>query len=586
MNNSKNSINEFLNQLNNKIRLSDFIGQFVQLTERGNSFVGKCPFHNENTPSFNVSNDKSLFYCFGCKAGGNIINFLTKYKNVSFNEATNFLSNYSGIPFQNTKKNVEVSNAEKLIYAINKECNEFFQHSLYANKFAYKYLLSRGLSDEVVRKYKLGFCPEHEKLISFLNSRGYELDQIKQTDFLIQNKKNEFFGRFSKRITFPIFNFSNFLVGFGGRDLGNSKIKYINSQENLIFKKSQILFGLNENIEFIRKKNEILLVEGYMDVIKLYNSGLQNSVSSMGTTLSEFQINKMWQYSDVPIICFDGDQAGFNASMKIAMKLLKFLTPGKSVKFMRLPNAEDPDSFIEKKSVEDFINLKEKSLDLSEFMWEIILSSITSDTPEFLATFDQRISDILKKIENSKISSEYFKFLKSKKDKFIWEKNKINFKKTEHERLFTIHENINEKIFLAMLCSDKGYFDQFDEEIFKIKLTDKQLEIEKEKILLSYSESVSKEDHDKEITYELNQNLSQELADIRKTHIYDLSKEEKLQLFKQIISNLKLPILLKERKSIQKEMMDTNDEIMSEKLLKKYHEISKEIKVIQNKDIQ
>lgn len=586
MTDSKISVNEFLNQVNNKVRFSDFVGQFVKLSERGNSFVGKCPFHNENTPSFNVSNDKSLFFCFGCKAGGNIINFTTKYKNLSFNEALSYLSKYSGVPFKISKKNTVISNTEKLIYEINKECNEFFQHSLYKNKTAYEYLLSRGLNENVIKKYKLGFCSEHKELINFLNSKGYELDQIKQTDFLIQNKKNEFFGRFSKRITFPIFNFSNLLVGFGGRDFGNSKIKYINSQENLIFKKSQILFGLNENIETIRNTNEIILVEGYMDVIKLYNSGLRNSVSSMGTSLSEVQINKMWNYSDVPVICFDGDQAGFNASKKIALKLLKFLTPGKSVKFIRLPNGEDPDSFIEKYSVQDFINLKKESSDLSKFTWEIILSSITSDTPEFLATFDQRIGDIIKKIENSKVSSEYFKFLKSKKDNFIWQKNKIKVRKSEKENLFATQDNINEKIFLAMIISDKKYLDEFDEEIFKVKLLDKQLETEKEKILLNYSDDVSNEIQKNGTINQLNENMIQELNEIRNTHIYGLSNDEKLQLFKQILNNLKLPFLIDERKSIQKEIMDTKDEIISEKLLKKYHEISKEIKGIQNKDIQ
>ena len=292
-----NSINEFLNQVNNKVRLSDFIGQFVDLIEKGNSFVGKCPFHNENTPSFNVSNDKSLFHCFGCKAGGNILNFISKYKNLQFKEAVRYISNYSGIPFIFDEKKIKTNVEEKLLFELLNHTNHFFCQQLKQNSLAYEYIRSRGVSDEVISTFEIGFSPNHNVLVNYLESKGFNLDHIKKTDLLIKNKQNDFFGRFSNRITFPIYNFSNNIVGFGGRSIKNSKIKYINSQENIIFKKSQILYGLRQNQTQIREEKEIYLVEGYMDVIKLYCSDIRNVVSSLGTTLSETQLQKMWHFS-------------------------------------------------------------------------------------------------------------------------------------------------------------------------------------------------------------------------------------------------------------------------------------------------
>ena len=289
---SKSSIDRFLNEVNSKVKLSDFVGQYVSLTQKGNSFVGKCPFHNENTPSFNVNNDKALYYCFGCKAGGNILNFTTKYKSLPFLEAVEFLSKYSGIPYNLKRKTIYKNAEENLILKINLESNLFFQSFLIQNKNAYEYIKSRGVSDEILRKFNIGFCPEEKLLIKYLNSKGFEFEQIKKTDLLIKNKNNEYFGRFNNRITFPIYNFFNDLVGFGGRTINQSKIKYINSHENLLFKKSQILFGLHQNSDHIRQSREIILVEGYMDVIKLYCSDIKNAVSSLGTSLSEIQLKK------------------------------------------------------------------------------------------------------------------------------------------------------------------------------------------------------------------------------------------------------------------------------------------------------
>ncbi len=585
MNDSKNSINHFLNEVNNKIKLSDFVGQFVHLNEKGNSFVGKCPFHNENTPSFNVNNEKSLFYCFGCKAGGNILNFITKYKNLQFKEAVDFLSKYSGIPFFNESR-IKLSSDEKIIFDINNEINIYFQKILLQNKQAYEYLRLRGVSQKVIQTFNIGYCPDEKLIIRYLQEKGFKSEEIKKTDLLIKNKNNEYFGRFSNRITFPIYNFFNNIVGFGGRTIKNSKIKYINSQENLVFKKSKILFGLYQNNEQIRFDKEIILVEGYMDVIKLYNSDIKNAVSSLGTTLSEIQLKKMWNFTDIPYICFDGDEAGVDASKKIAQKILKFLVPGKSLKFITLPNKSDPDSFMKENSKKEFLELKSEAKDLSLLIWEMIEESIETDTPEFLAILDEKINNFIDKIEDPKVAKEYNRFLKSRKDNFIWDKNRFKGNSSKNSYTEKIIENINEKLFLYMLITEKKFFLEFQEEIFETHLLDADLEIEKKRVLKNFTDPNIKELLTIKEYQNLNPTLYEEINELRKTHLIILTEEEKKSVFKQILNNLRLPILLNERKLIQKEILETNDNIISDNLLKKYNKISEEIKNIQIKAIE
>ena len=586
MSGANNSINNFLDEINFKIRLSDFIGQYVQLTERGNSFVGKCPFHNENTPSFNVNNEKSFFYCFGCKAGGNILNFITKYKNLEFKQGVQFLSKYSGVPYSFDNKDKKIGSDENLILSILTESNNFFVEYLKNYLPAYDYVLSRGISNLDINKFGIGYCPDHNLLTKHLGSKGFNVDQIKKTDLLIKNNKNEFFGRFSNRVTFPIYNFSNKIVGFGGRTFKNSKIKYINSHDNLIFKKSQILYGLFQNYENIRSDKYIYLVEGYMDVIKLHSAGIKNAVSPLGTTVSEIQLKKLWNFSDVPHICFDGDGAGVESAKKIAIKMLKYLIPGKSLKFIKIPDEMDPDSFMQKKSKEEFLKLRDNSKDLSSIIWQLVQESVELETPEFLAAMDQKIKNLVSKIENPEVSKEYFKFLKSKKDSFVWSKNKIQIKNHKQIKKEKIADNINEKIFILMISSEEKFLNQFQEEIYQVKLSDSNLEAKKKKILDIFFNKKFQENDIKNIIKELDSNSYSEINQLKETHLRGLNTKEKDLFFKQILNNLRLPFLIDERYEIKKEILECGKSTISENLLKRYNKISTEIKNIQNKNLE
>ena len=586
MTNKSNNINEFINLVNLKVRLSDFISQFINLSERGNSYVGKCPFHNENTPSFNVNNEKGLFYCFGCKAGGNIITFTKKYKNFTFNEAVNYISEYTGVKlsnntFLNKDKHNQLNQTEIKIL---KACNDFFRECYVKNKKASDYLKKR-VSEEVINTFQVGFCPEHHILENFLKNNNFFEDDYQKLDLFIKNKKGEIFGRFSNRITFPIFDYGEKIVGFGGRTINNSKIKYINSQESQFFKKSNILFGLKQNLDFIRAKKEIFLVEGYLDVIKLHEFQIKNSVSSLGTTLSENQLKKLWYYTDIPFVCFDGDQAGVNAAKNVAIKSLSFLIPGKSLKFIILPNNLDPDQFLSERGKEDFLELKNDSLNLSELIWSLILDEISELTPEFIATIDQKIEYYVSKISNNIVAKEYSRFLKNKKDKFLWKNNSFSKSKTKILNQPKVIENLNEKILITILITEKKIFMKYFEEISNLKLRDNNLEKKKNEIFQLFSENNFDTKNDLWFENLFSENELNEIKSLKSTHIEKIEEKDKEIFFHNIINNIRLPNLIKERELVREELLSNNDN-SSRNLILKFQNLNNEINKIQNKKIE
>ena len=579
------SVDEILNEFNNKSNLSDLISQFVSLEPRGNSFVGKCPFHNEKTPSFNVNNDKGLFYCFGCKAGGNAINFLSKYKNYSFQESVKFLAEFAGIRI--SVENLEDKETNNRKYEILEVSKTFFQNCLEQNEFAIEYLKKRVGNGSTLKKFCVGYCPNDRILIDFLKNNGFSEQEIKTSDLLIINKENKFFGRFRNRIIFPIYNTAEKVVGFGGRSLTkDTKIKYINSQESDIFKKSNILYGLKQNIETIRRMKELILVEGYMDVISLHNYEIKTAVSTMGTTLSRTQILKIWNLCDMPYVCFDGDEAGQLSAKKIAIKLLEFLTPGKSIKFIVLPVNEDPDSFLKGNSPQDFEKLKHSHKDLSELIWEIILESLEENTPEYLALLNSKINSFASKISDKTVSAEYHRFLRNKKDQYIWNLNKqnntsrvLNPKKAD--------KFVNEKLLINFMLFDVKICSEYLEEISKLKFKNSVLENIKEEILYDFSQNKYNLDiHYKEKINSYSSELYEEIEDIGRTHLKNLRGEEKLKIFKDILNNLRLPFLENERDKLKSKILLIKDNSNQNQLLRRYEEILQEIKKIRNKPLE
>ncbi len=583
MKRKKLSADELLQEFNTRSNLSELISRYVSLTPRGNSFIGKCPFHNEKTPSFNVNDEKGLFYCFGCKVGGNAFTFLQKYKNFSFLESVKYLSTFLGIDF--TPSNPEVREKNDKIFEILNKANEFFKTNLRNNRYALDYLKKRKINLETQELFQVGFCPSEDVLISFFKKINFFEEDLKKADLLIPSKKGDFFGRFKDRITFPIFNFSNKIVGFGGRTIYNSKIKYINSQESNLFKKKEILYGLTQNFNDIKKNKEIILVEGYMDVISMYQNNIKYALSPMGTTLSPIQILKLWNYTDVPFICFDGDEAGQEATKKIAFKILEFLKPGKSFKIIRLPYSDDPDSFFNKKKNIEFDILKNESQSLADFLWKALISSFDNFTPEFLAKIDETIKLYSDKIKDRSVSIEYFRFFKEKKSQFLWEMNLIKRKVVKQKNLQNVQENINEKLLIVYAVQETEIFSSMIEEISKTTLINKNLEEIKKNII----DSITDSEKDNDLTSLIKNKYSSILEKIKNlydTHLKPLQEEEKHDFLRQILNNLKLPELLAEKEKLKKKIIASENQTLQDKLVKEHSNLVEEINNIKKKNIE
>ena len=580
----KNSAEDILQQFKNKINLSDYLSNFISLEKKGNSFVGKCPFHNEKTPSFSVSDEKGLFYCFGCGVGGNVFTFLKKYKNISFQEALKTIADYLGIELK-TVSGKEIGKITNL-YNLLANINQVFKSNLENNSFARSYLKKRGIDQSSIKKFGIGLC--NQDLDNFKKNlilKGFSENDLKEVGLIIESKKDkQHFLRFQNRITFPIYNMLGNIVGFGGRTIVNSKIKYINSPESIIFKKSDHIYGLWQNKESIKNKKNLFLVEGYLDVISLNSKKVDNSVATLGTSLSQTQIDKIWSYTNNPIMCYDSDSAGLRAMNQLSLKILKFLKPGKTMKFMNLPDGDDPDSFIQKNNKEEFYNYSNQSLNLSDLIWSNILDEPDNITPEYSALIESRIKKVTSSINNSNLCQEYYKYLISKRNDYFWNKRKIiskkTLKKSDNQESFDKFKNINEYIVLSFLIFEKELSIEFIEQIDGIIFTNRILNKNKSDFVSFY---FSKSKDVGEIKEKLNESELKKFSYIKNTHFKHLDYENKKLFLRDIISNLRLPMLMNEREELKKEILLSKESKKSKENIVKYENLSREINKIKSK---
>jgi DNA primase len=351
--------NHFSEELLDRIRdandIADVISEYVPLKKRGKNYVGLCPFHPEKDPSFTVTPDKQIFYCFGCGEGGNVISFLMKHEKLSFPEAVKLLAKRANIslPEKSFDKKREKL-LDKLYYA-NQVANEYFHKSLYRDKpgkVARRYLNKRGFNSQTQELFSLGFAPnEWEGLIAYAKNKGMESEILNQAGLVVpRSESSGFYDRFRNRITFPIFNLSGKIVGFGGRVLDDKDVpKYLNSPETPIYHKGKILYGLNLSKDEIRQSQSAILVEGYVDLISLFQAGIKNVVASSGTAFTADQARLLSRYAERVYLFFDADSAGQSAVFR-SVDLL--FSEGIEVFVVSLKAGEDPDSFLREFGVE------------------------------------------------------------------------------------------------------------------------------------------------------------------------------------------------------------------------------------------
>ncbi|WP_353283250.1 DNA primase [Wolbachia endosymbiont (group A) of Pogonocherus hispidulus] len=390
--------------IKSKLLLSDIVGKKVRLIRRGDSFVGLCPFHNEKTPSFSVSNTKGLYYCFGCSASGDAFEFISQTEGLSFKEALERLASVTGVELP---KNLSITKEDnKLFLALDLAANWFAQK----NQGVVDYLKQRKISPKIIDKFKIGYAPS-SGLKEYLNSSGIEDRILINVGLINKNFRDYFYDR----LIFPIYNIAGRVIGFGGRALSfEQQPKYLNSPESQLFKKRENLYGLNFALSEIRKKQHIFVVEGYMDTIALHQAGINNAVAPLGTAISAEQIKNLWRFAKEISICMDGDSAGRHAATRVAELALPILEPGYTLKFVTLPSNKDPYDIcneLEYKK-EDVLTALDHSTKLhSEYLWHHIIDSNLQNyeklAPEKYSILEHKFMEYVNTISNSSIRRYY-----------------------------------------------------------------------------------------------------------------------------------------------------------------------------------
>lgn len=384
--------NSAIDDLKSQINIVDVVGRVVALKRAGANYKGVCPFHNEKTPSFVVSEQKQIFTCFGCGASGDVIEFVKRYYNLDFGEAVEKLSEEYGISVQ---KNRFGKDREKY-YEINKEAARFFYRAFTEQKNpGYTYMKQRGMKDAILKKFGIGYADEKwDSLYTFLKSRGYEEKVLLELG-LISESKGKYYDKFRNRVIFPIINTSGKVIGFGGRAVGDAMPKYLNSPENRVFQKKNNLYALNLTRQDIGKEGFAILVEGYMDAIALYQGGVRNVIASLGTALTENQSKLIRRYTKNVVLSYDADSAGRNA----AMRGIEILTrEGCKVRVLHVTDGKDPDEFIKKNGRDAFLRLVDGAMPYIDYRLDAVRREHNLDTEEGKIDFVRDAAGVLKEL--------------------------------------------------------------------------------------------------------------------------------------------------------------------------------------------
>lgn len=367
--------NFFPDEIIEEVRLANdivsIISEYVVLKKKGRNYTGLCPFHQEKTPSFMVSPDKQIFHCFGCGVGGNVLSFIMKLENSTFPEAMRMLADKAGISLPEKEepyKDKKILIRDKA-HEINKLATDYYHHILTneeSGQAALDYLLQRGTSREVIDRFKLGYAPSSwDGLLNYLGQNGYAAEEISRFGLAMAKERNNgYYDRFRNRVMYPIMEIGGKVVGFGGRVIDDSLPKYLNSPETEVFNKSRLLFGLNLGTGAIRSADQVIIMEGYMDVISAHQFGIKNTVASLGTALTREQGKLLMRYTHNVVIAYDADQAGVMATIR-GLEILQEL--GCQVKVLSIPEGKDPDEFLKKQGQDAFQNLVKKAQSLIEY---------------------------------------------------------------------------------------------------------------------------------------------------------------------------------------------------------------------------
>jgi len=583
---------EYLDEIKLRLKVSQVVGKSVQLKKRGKEFIGLSPFKNEKSPSFTVNDEKEFYHCFSSSEHGNIFDFLMKTKSIGFGEAVRTLAAEAGMqPYRfsnfDKKKDLRFQNYKNIF----KDYSKYFHQQLFLenNKDALDYLLKRGLNTNVIKEFQLGYVPWKNNFYDDLLKK-YNDEDIALTGLYYKNDKTgKNVDRFNSRIIFPVNNISGDTIAFGGRIIRESKLaKYINSPETEFYKKGNMIFNLDKAKDSRAETDEVIIVEGYMDVVSVYSSGVKNVIANSGTALTERQIDLIWKFFSNPIICLDGDESGQKAALRIAEKLFPMINDKNKIYFSILPEGKDPDDFIKQNGKDGFVSLLKDKQIIQTYIWNYHLNKIDQNNPFEVSKFEKEIKklsysiqdetlkkyvleDFLEKIkkltpiQTYKQSYNYNKFNK-KKDYQILKETKILHQKRKNLSKTQIIE-------FSILFIVLNYFEIASkklEELSEIEFISEKNESLKNTIITALSNSNSKNDNALEKIRKEYQDLSKEIEENSNIQITTKDKNDQdiLDLLDELILDFKEQDNLKKIESLEKELINNLDENSYSELIK------------------
>ncbi len=423
-----------LDKIRESLSASEIVGSRVKLNHKGGGeYTGLCPFHQEKTPSFTVSDRKGFYHCFGCGAHGDIIKFTMETQGLNFPDSVKSLASNAGIamPEQNFRDTAKYEKIKSL-YDVTEAATMWFSEALQKNTEAQQYLSKRAVGKNIIAEFRLGYAPKgRNSLAKAMIAKGFSKKQLEDVGLILKGKNNEYYDRFRGRVIFPILDIKDRVIAFGGRILGDGQPKYLNSPETSLFHKGNVLYAMNLARQEAYDKGNIIVVEGYMDVIALHSAGIKNAVAPLGTAITEKHIKTMWKTVKEPTICLDGDKAGKRAMVKTAINCTPYLKAGYSLKFAMLPSEQDPDDAIKNNGVAFLHDVINEATTLSEILWQSALSELNINSfskapPEQKAALENRVMEIAENIEDKIVSNYYRQYFKSK----IWESGRSSYKKS------------------------------------------------------------------------------------------------------------------------------------------------------------
>ena len=470
---------EILEKIKSQNDIVDVISDRVRLRKSGRNFTGLCPFHNEKTPSFSVSQEKQIYKCFGCGEAGNVISFVMKDKNLPFVEAVKYLANRANIPLE--MHNGEKSKSAKkkdLLYRVNVEAAKFFFSNLMNNQNAKEYFLNRGIKEETIKKFGLGFANDSwNSLMFYLRKKGINDVLLEEAGLISVNKeKGRKYDRFRNRVMFPVFDYQGKVIGFGGRVLDDSKPKYLNSPETLVFQKGTNLYGLNFALKHNMSERYFVIVEGYMDLISLHQYGITNVVASLGTALTINQARLLKRYADKVIISYDADMAGQMATLR-GLEILR--TAGFDVRVLNIPQGKDPDEYVRSNGKEAFLKLINSAEPLIDYRMKKAEEGIDFKNSQSLILYAKRIMEIIsdldpvekdvyikKASENTGIKEQTLYDILKSKMKDNRENDFRNNKEEDRSKLYVEPGFLKaERAILKIMLENKEYLQYIEERI-------------------------------------------------------------------------------------------------------------------------